>query len=103
MRRAPLIFSKEDINWDEFLLLKNEHQIEREASVDPRVPARTCEPLDAHAAVPASPSLPVLEVTLTGSYATAVSRPVMDITLHHREAAGQLKPSTSPIEKCDGE
>jgi hypothetical protein len=44
-----------------------------------------------------------MEVTLARSSATAVSRPVLDITLHHGDAAGRFKPLPSPIEKSDGE
>jgi hypothetical protein len=126
--KGTQIPSEEEVDWEDILLFKNKNQIEREAAVDPgrsgaasidsaridtgghssadnepRVPATICEPVDAHAAVPASPSRSVMEVTLARSSATAVSRPVLDITLHRGDAAGQLKPLPSPIEKSDGE
>lgn len=110
--KGTQIPSEVEMDWEDILLCKNEkeNEIDRETAVDPRrpdaapidsgflatgrhssadneprVPARTCAQVDAHAAVPASPSRPVMEVTLAGSCATPVSRPVLDITLHRDE------------------
>ena len=130
--KGTQIPSEEEVDWEDILLCKNENEIERETAVDPRrpdaapidsgplatgrhssadneprVPARTCERFDAHAAVPALPSRPVMEVTLAGSCATAVSRPALDITLHHGALSGQIKPlpisRVSPFNKSDEE